>query len=177
MMNQQQYSQLVNDELDDGVSPKQSRTSNKTKILLLGAALVLLGFVAGLFFRVIITSPENVSMANACEECIPLVKQDVRHYPEFEAPPPKNGGQEPVWDSMIPNGVGYVSHSQLVPNTSMVGVFHQLHCLYLIRRAYYANPNLKPKRKTSTWESIALRTRDIALITYGKELYVQQIRA
>lgn len=31
------------------------------------------------------------------------VKQDVRHYPEFEAPPPETGGSEPVWDSLVPS--------------------------------------------------------------------------
>ncbi|KAL4935902.1 hypothetical protein BDV06DRAFT_233879 [Aspergillus oleicola] len=66
------------------------------------------------------------------------VTQNVRHYPEFEAPPPPEGGPEPVWDELIPDGLGYTVHPDLSPNMSVVAVFHQLHCLYLIRRAYYS---------------------------------------
>ncbi|OJJ07031.1 hypothetical protein ASPVEDRAFT_88297 [Aspergillus versicolor CBS 583.65] len=67
------------------------------------------------------------------------VNQRIRHYPEFEAPPPESG-PEPVWDALIPDGLGYIVHPDLSPNTtSVVAVFHQLHCLYLIRRSYYTS--------------------------------------
>ncbi|KAL4860740.1 hypothetical protein BDV12DRAFT_208890 [Aspergillus spectabilis] len=71
------------------------------------------------------------------EVCFPSrLKQSVRHYPEFESAPPE-AGSEPVWDALIPDGLGYIIHPDLSPNISVIAVFHQLHCLYLIRRAYY----------------------------------------
>ncbi|KAK6065101.1 o-methyltransferase [Seiridium cupressi] len=35
-------------------------------------------------------------------------------------------------------GLGYVKHPILAPEISVIGIFHQLHCLYTVRRAYYA---------------------------------------
>ncbi|KAF2874647.1 hypothetical protein BDV95DRAFT_603448 [Massariosphaeria phaeospora] len=36
------------------------------------------------------------------------------------------------------DGLGYFRESGIAPTTSIPTVFHQLHCLYLLRRAYYA---------------------------------------
>ncbi|KAL2037577.1 hypothetical protein N7G274_009690 [Stereocaulon virgatum] len=65
-------------------------------------------------------------------------RQIFQYNSSFAAPPPKNGGSEPVWDSMIPNGLGYVRDADTAMNTSVISAFHNLHCLYTIRRAYYS---------------------------------------
>ncbi|KAI0376102.1 hypothetical protein F5Y04DRAFT_286247 [Hypomontagnella monticulosa] len=67
-----------------------------------------------------------------------LMRQQVLTQPEMQAAPPANGSHEPAWDKLIPNGLGYVKHRTLAPELSVIGVFHQLHCLYTVRRAYYA---------------------------------------
>lgn len=36
------------------------------------------------------------------------------------------------------DGLGYINNTELAPDFSVISVFHQLHCLYTIRRAYYA---------------------------------------
>lgn len=69
---------------------------------------------------------------------IGLSTETFQYNESFATPPPQEGGQEPVWDSLIPNGLGYVKHPTLAPNLSVISVFHQLHCLYTLRRAYYA---------------------------------------
>ncbi|KAL2045930.1 hypothetical protein ABVK25_011926 [Lepraria finkii] len=39
---------------------------------------------------------------------------------------------------MIPNGLGYVKDTNTAINTSVLSAFHQLHCLYTVRRALYS---------------------------------------
>jgi len=57
----------------------------------------------------------------------------------FAAPPAESGSPEPIWDSLIPNGLGYVHGNPLSSsNLSVISAFHQLHCLYTLRRAYYS---------------------------------------
>lgn len=41
-------------------------------------------------------------------------------------------------DLITPDGLGYFKDDSLAPITSIPTVFHQLHCLYVLRRAYYA---------------------------------------
>ncbi|KAI1153015.1 hypothetical protein F4825DRAFT_281535 [Nemania diffusa] len=65
-------------------------------------------------------------------------RQRVMARPEMQAAPPADGRHEPAWDKLIPSGLGYVKHPDLAPVVSVIAVFHQLHCLYTIRRAYYA---------------------------------------
>ncbi|KAK8064601.1 hypothetical protein PG994_007239 [Apiospora phragmitis] len=67
-----------------------------------------------------------------------LSRQQVMTLPDMQAASPANGSHEPAWDKLIPNGLGYVKHPTLAPEFSVIGVFHQLHCLYTVRRAYYA---------------------------------------
>ncbi|KAL4811798.1 hypothetical protein BDW67DRAFT_171274 [Aspergillus spinulosporus] len=69
------------------------------------------------------------------------IRQYVCRYREFEAPPAPEAVREPLWDGLIPDGLGYVRHPELAPNLSVVGVFHALHCLNIIRHSYYT-PNV-----------------------------------
>ncbi|KAL9074612.1 MAG: hypothetical protein Q9161_002205 [Pseudevernia consocians] len=63
----------------------------------------------------------------------------------FAAPPPKEAGSEPIWDSMVPSlkvaadGLGYIKDPAFAAETSVLSAFHQLHCLYTVRRAFYSN--------------------------------------
>ncbi|MCJ1310856.1 hypothetical protein MMC25_004524 [Agyrium rufum] len=57
---------------------------------------------------------------------------------KFSTAPPASGTAEPEWDSLIPNGLGYVRYPASAANLSVVSAFHQLHCLYTLRRAYYS---------------------------------------
>ena len=57
---------------------------------------------------------------------------------EFMGPPPSDNSTEPSWDSLLPKGLGYVSSADTDHNVSTIGAFHQLHCLYTLRRIYYA---------------------------------------
>lgn len=41
----------------------------------------------------------------------------------------------------LKDGLGYFQDAALAPQVSIPTVFHQLHCLYTLRRAYYAETN------------------------------------
>ncbi|KAI0376692.1 hypothetical protein F5Y04DRAFT_285635 [Hypomontagnella monticulosa] len=60
----------------------------------------------------------------------------------FSREPPQGEGageeSELIWDALVPNGLGYFRDGDLAPMISIPTVFHQLHCLYIVRRAYYS---------------------------------------
>ncbi|KAL4967380.1 uncharacterized protein BDV14DRAFT_198109 [Aspergillus stella-maris] len=83
---------------------------------------------------------------------LPRVAGEIIHDSPFSKQPPQGPGagniSEPVWDALIPNGLGYFRHqpttkvsedSRLSSNIVIPTIFHQLHCLYLLRRAYYSD--------------------------------------
>ncbi|MCJ1367573.1 hypothetical protein MMC16_006707 [Acarospora aff. strigata] len=53
----------------------------------------------------------------------------------FTEPGPES---DAAWDSMFPLGVGFVRHPQISPKLSGLAVFHQLHCVNMLRVGYYA---------------------------------------
>ncbi|PYI02709.1 hypothetical protein BO78DRAFT_422273 [Aspergillus sclerotiicarbonarius CBS 121057] len=70
---------------------------------------------------------------------IPSIAREFVPSSNFSNEPPQSGDiPEPIWDSLIPNGLGYFQDTSLVTQPSIPTVFHQLHCLYILRRAYYA---------------------------------------
>ncbi|KAI1801824.1 hypothetical protein F4811DRAFT_573642 [Daldinia bambusicola] len=72
---------------------------------------------------------------------LPTVQREFVYGSPFSQEPPIDEGSgisEPIWDTLIPNGLGYFEDEELASQISIPTVFHQLHCLYLIRRAYYS---------------------------------------
>ncbi|KAI0469381.1 hypothetical protein F4859DRAFT_523197 [Xylaria cf. heliscus] len=61
--------------------------------------------------------------------------------PFSKEPPQKGNESEPIWDALVPNGLGYFKDYHHAPKISIPTVFHQLHCLYIVRRAYYSRSN------------------------------------
>ncbi|MCJ1330825.1 hypothetical protein MMC10_007512 [Thelotrema lepadinum] len=67
-----------------------------------------------------------------------------------------------AWDSLSPEPVhGFVHHPSLAPYVSTLSVFHQLHCLNTIRRAYYYAQNTTTTTTTAILlpEPLALTRR------------------
>ena len=77
-----------------------------------------------------------------------MIETSFQYNTTFAAPPPGNGGSEPIWDSMIPSisdfrkhvhkqhlniitpdGLGYIKGGPTASETSVLSTFHQLHCL------------------------------------------------
>ncbi|GAW20961.1 hypothetical protein ANO14919_104740 [Xylariales sp. No.14919] len=42
-----------------------------------------------------------------------------------------------LWDSIFPRGRGFIRHPEISPETHCLAVFHQLHCLDIIRSGYW----------------------------------------
>ncbi|KAI9045242.1 uncharacterized protein KD926_009656 [Aspergillus affinis] len=110
----------------------------------------LLSWLCGLFVGVLVVIPYSHLRFSAQSPIlqgalprVPLQQWTINHVQRnhsFEAPPPEGATREAIWDNLLPKGLGYVSHPDLAANRSILGVFHSLHCLYTIRRAYY-DPN------------------------------------
>ncbi|KAI0397926.1 hypothetical protein F5Y17DRAFT_254923 [Xylariaceae sp. FL0594] len=73
---------------------------------------------------------------------LPYVRGEFVHSSPFSLEPPRGEGHEeesePIWDALVPNGLGYFRDGTLAPTISTPTTFHQLHCLYVLRRAYYS---------------------------------------
>ncbi|KAJ8113015.1 hypothetical protein ONZ43_g5254 [Nemania bipapillata] len=120
-------------------SPTTRRFVKIGSIAVIVSLLCALSFGAGWMLGAADTRPSA-----ALPDVIPslpvtgISRQQVMTLHEMQGAPPANGSHEPAWDKLIPNGLGYVRHPTLAPEVSVVAVFHQLHCLYTVRRAYYA---------------------------------------
>ncbi|GAD93056.1 hypothetical protein AOR_1_1484164 [Paecilomyces variotii No. 5] len=142
----QRYDKISEEPAEEGEvdTPKsKSRPYNIIIYSLAGAALWFFGLVIGVIGARYFLTSGHCSSSPALSGTIPKIplshwtKQHVHHDTAFEAAPPPSG-PESVWNDIIPNGLGYIKHPELAPEFSVIGVFHQLHCLYLVRRAYYS---------------------------------------
>ncbi|KAF4628597.1 hypothetical protein G7Y89_g9558 [Cudoniella acicularis] len=53
-------------------------------------------------------------------------------------PKPHGPESDAAWDAMFPRGVGFVKHPSVSPELSGLAVFHELHCVNILRVGYYA---------------------------------------
>ncbi|KAH9909711.1 hypothetical protein F4778DRAFT_712343 [Xylariomycetidae sp. FL2044] len=128
---------------DESVHDNISAPSTKSWLVAAVATLLCIlsfvaGFSAGATWGASDTTPLRLPDVIPSLPVNGLSRQEIRTLPEMQAAPPANGTHEPAWDRLIPNGLGYVRHPTLAPEFSVIGIFHQLHCLYGVRRAYYA---------------------------------------
>ncbi|KAI1384574.1 uncharacterized protein F4822DRAFT_445937 [Hypoxylon trugodes] len=107
-------------------------------------AAVSTGFIAGILFPMSVNQlqEDSVSGDTAARIPLPIVEQAFTYSSPFSQEPSKAEGSEvmsePIWDALIPNGLGYFRDGYIAPQPCIPTVFHQLHCLYILRRAYYS---------------------------------------
>jgi hypothetical protein len=53
----------------------------------------------------------------------------------YAMPPSKE--VDAAWTSLLPQGGGFFNHPKIAPTRSCLAVFHQLHCLDMLRQALY----------------------------------------
>ncbi|KAF1962132.1 hypothetical protein CC80DRAFT_358382, partial [Byssothecium circinans] len=58
---------------------------------------------------------------------------------------------EAAWQSIIPDGRGFVTHPTLAPTNASLSVFHEIHCLHTIRVAYYISLHDNAVLKNSSY--------------------------
>ncbi|KAH8891976.1 hypothetical protein GQ53DRAFT_746430 [Thozetella sp. PMI_491] len=51
--------------------------------------------------------------------------------------PPKNRSGDP-WVAILPDGRGFVKHPVMAPEPGVLAVYHQLHCVNILRHGYWA---------------------------------------
>lgn len=142
------YDRLVDDEIAE--KSFQEELDRRTESLKwsrywfcgLSAILIVVAGVTGYFFGALRSNDCGVTNSSsdvAARVPISTSRKTFQYNSSFAIPPPGDGGKEPIWDSMIPNGLGYIKNTDMVSETSVLSAFHQLHCLYTVRRAYYSN--------------------------------------
>ena len=119
----------------------RSRPASNWLIALLASLIFLLGCLGG--FTIGWLSHGLLFHNSVLVDAVPQVSigsnvEVFGSYAQFMGPPPSDNSREPAWDSLLPKGLGYVSSAETNYNISTVGAFHQLHCLYTLRRIYYA---------------------------------------
>ncbi|KAL5335750.1 hypothetical protein BJX70DRAFT_401304 [Aspergillus crustosus] len=147
-----QYKPLPNDNEDLGVGIQTRPYPTKLHILCFVLSLIT-AFATGVLLTIYIsnTSSTQSSRFGVDEDAslapyipLPVISGEFIHQSPFSKEPPLEGNvSEPIWDALIPNGLGYfippASNTTTTDTKSIVipSAFHQLHCLYLLRRAYY----------------------------------------
>ncbi|GAW17256.1 hypothetical protein ANO14919_067110 [Xylariales sp. No.14919] len=145
------YHPLAKDEEDQSSLPVKEPnwplSSKKLTYLAIAVCFILTatgGFVAGTLFGSSRDSQRDFGATNTAPRIpAPQIAGNFVFSSAFSQEPPQGDGagdkSEPVWDALIPNGLGYFRDGDLAPKISIPTVFHQLHCLYVIRRAYYTH--------------------------------------
>lgn len=144
------YQPLAKDEEDqspvlrkDRISPFSSKKFSYLAIFVCFILTAAGGFLAGTLFNQSRGSHRegHANRATAPRIPAPVIEREFVFKSPFSQEPPQGDGagekSEPIWDALIPNGLGYFRDHDLAPKISIPTVFHQLHCLYVIRRAYY----------------------------------------
>ncbi|KAI1342871.1 hypothetical protein F5Y15DRAFT_371275 [Xylariaceae sp. FL0016] len=144
------YTQLPTDEespqplVPSIPSPTASSFLKKILLRVIAPISVLsFGFVVGVFCGMEnATFGRNGIESTAPRIRLPAVERTFIYSSPFSQEPPKGPGSgnesEPIWDALIPNGLGYFQDDEIAPRVSIPTTFHQLHCLYVLRRAYYS---------------------------------------
>ncbi|MCJ1409436.1 hypothetical protein MMC19_003517 [Ptychographa xylographoides] len=73
---------------------------------------------------------------------IDIVQQIWEYDRSFGVQPPVDNSTEAEWDALIPKGQGFVRYPANAKHISAISAVHQLHCLYSIRRALFAEPGV-----------------------------------
>ncbi|KAI0834756.1 hypothetical protein F5Y06DRAFT_278335 [Hypoxylon sp. FL0890] len=65
----------------------------------------------------------------------------LHYYMHFNGsfPQRSNPESDTLWDSLFPEKRGFILHPQVAPNVAGIAVFHELHCLNILRVAYFAS--------------------------------------
>ncbi|KAF7536907.1 hypothetical protein G7054_g4159 [Neopestalotiopsis clavispora] len=65
---------------------------------------------------------------------------DLHYYMSFNASFPQRPDErsDMMWDSLFPQKLGFVQHPELAPHVAGVAVFHELHCLNILRKSFFA---------------------------------------
>jgi len=119
---------------------KRSAT-NWLRFLFVGFVSLLFGMGAGYGLRDLIPGGQTAkwtSDAPAQSLKTPLVDQEFEFRPIYGDPPSHES--DAAWAAMIPKGRGFVKVEDSGDNDGLycVSVFHQLHCLNMLRQGYYA---------------------------------------
>ncbi|KAI1124345.1 hypothetical protein F5Y10DRAFT_31464 [Nemania abortiva] len=132
-----------NEEAQDSSATEGCARTSSSKAFkhLAFAVFVFLVAVGGFFVGLAYKSGSSGEVAGVTAPRIPalqIVGEFVFGSPFSKEPPLEGDVPEPIWDTLIPNGLGYFRDGHLAPKVSIPTVFHQLHCLYVLRRAYYS---------------------------------------
>ncbi|KAL2827693.1 hypothetical protein BJY01DRAFT_228955 [Aspergillus pseudoustus] len=144
---------LVGDDEHLGASPRDTKSPSRTRTAIHVAqtvALFAIAFVLGFVLCYVKTTQRQ------WEEGLLLppgtTHRELDHDLTFSQRP--NAETEKAWADIIPAGRGFIQHPKLAPAVSGLTVFHQLHCLHTIIKAYYvatepADPTPHPEVRNS----------------------------
>ncbi|CAJ2512977.1 Uu.00g010960.m01.CDS01 [Anthostomella pinea] len=144
-----EYQPLAKDEEDQSYVALEDQKRSRSQTLRCLAVIACFFLTAiGCYFAGRLSKPGQASHqkgdaagSTAPQISVPGIVGEFVFKSPFSQEPPQGEGagdaSEPIWDALIPNGVGYFRDGDLAPKISIPTVFHQLHCLYVLRRAYY----------------------------------------
>ncbi|OTB08904.1 hypothetical protein M426DRAFT_262347 [Hypoxylon sp. CI-4A] len=126
--------------LEKGMKKSPFVSAARTSLLITSTAVIIL--ILFLILTAGILKTTGPHKTTALRIPLPNIQKEFMNHSPFAQEPPKGAGaghhSEPIWDALIPEGLGYFKDEELAPEISIPTVMHQLHCLYVLRRAYYS---------------------------------------
>ncbi|OKL62898.1 hypothetical protein UA08_01852 [Talaromyces atroroseus] len=140
MADSKTYSRLPSSEDGDGelqsqpppVSHRQ-RAIRYVIIVFLVASTLALGYAVGYHFG---------SGTGPASDGNPFAAVgDVHYYMKFNGSfaQRSNAISDGLWDSLFPEKKGFIQHPEFAPDVAGIAVFHELHCLDILRSAFFAS--------------------------------------
>ncbi|KAI3318834.1 hypothetical protein HD806DRAFT_511125 [Xylariaceae sp. AK1471] len=137
MMPNKDYSRLPSSEANDvdvQISRREFSFQFRNVLYLVGILLswlfmLALGYLYGIrnAHRFVLTEFEPVG--------------DLHYYMHFNGSfaQSSDAKSDALWDSLFPEKLGFVKHPELAPDVAGIAVFHELHCLNILRTAYFTS--------------------------------------
>ncbi|KAL7622167.1 hypothetical protein AAE478_007670 [Parahypoxylon ruwenzoriense] len=66
---------------------------------------------------------------------------DLHYYMHFNGSFPQRSSarSDALWGSLFPEKLGFIQHPELAPSVAGIAVFHEIHCLNILRMAFFAS--------------------------------------
>ncbi|KAI1124452.1 hypothetical protein F5Y10DRAFT_249326 [Nemania abortiva] len=136
-MSSKDYSLLPSSEAsDDKTQPSRPELLPRLRSIIYFGAVILIWLITlGLSYLF------GVSREHLGPPAVYKPTGDLHYYMHFNGSFAQGSGPESddLWDSLFPEKLGFVKHPEVAPDVAGIAVFHQLHCLNMLRIAFFAS--------------------------------------
>ncbi|CAI9628776.1 unnamed protein product [Alternaria burnsii] len=122
---------------EDGINANEAVYTLESRLQkVVKGSVIVLGVLGALGTGYVLGSSKGAIAATTT-----LPAGDVHYYMQFNETFPQRPNEESdaAWASLFPEKLGFIRHPVLAPGVAGIAVFHELHCLNMLRQAFWAS--------------------------------------